>query len=80
MNNAIAQTVSEYYPIFSNKKIVRKRTTDYVNDALDMLDAYLEDKLISLETYSNATREINDAPHDDAIADIVMNIRRKIKW
>ena len=80
MSSAIAQTVSEYYPIFSNKKIVRKRTVDCANDALDMLGAYLEHELISLEAYNNAVREINNAPHDDAIADILMNIRRKIKW
>lgn len=76
----IAQTVSEYYPIISSKKIVRKRTVDYANDALDMLKFYHEKKLISDDTYKKARKEINSAPHDDAVSDIMMNIRRNAKW
>lgn len=58
----------------------RKRTVSYVNDCLLTIKDYKRHGMISTETFESAKTEIKTAPHDDAIADIMMRVRREINW
>lgn len=62
------------------KMFQRKRTLECENDALDMLEAYLDFNKITPEQYKIAKNDILIAPHDDAISDIMCKIRHRIKW
>ena len=80
MNHTIAMQVGEYYPTIFPAKYVRKRTKDYEANAIEVLNAYKDDELISDEVYEQAKREIESAPHDDAISNIMTKVRKKAKW
>lgn len=80
MNHTIAMRVGEYYPAIFPAKYVRKRTADYEANAIEVLNAYKDDNLISEEVYEQAEREIKLAPHDDAISNIMTKVRKKAKW
>ena len=77
----IAKQMNGFYggsvcpPIFQ-----RKRTLECENDALNMLEAYRDFNKITQEQYQIAMHDIQIAPHDDAISDIMTKIRHRIKW
>lgn len=77
---AIAGKTSEYFAYISQPVFKRKRTTECERDALDMLEAYRDFNKISEEQYKITESKILDAPHDDAISDIMCRLRHKIRW
>lgn len=77
---AIAGKPCEYFTYITPPVFQRKRTAECERDALDMLEAYRDFNKITEEQYCITEREILDAPHDDAISDIMCKIRHKIKW
>ena len=76
----IAKQMGGFYGGLCPKMFQRKRTQECENDALDMLEAYLDFSKITQEQYKIARNDILIAPHDDAISDIMTRIRHKIKW
>lgn len=77
---AIAGKPSEYFAYISTPGFQRKRTYDGERNALDMLKAYKDFNKISKEQYQEIKKEIKNAPHDDAISDIMCKLRHKIRW
>lgn len=77
--DVIAVKPNEYYclcpPVFK-----RKRTEGCIRDALDMLESYMDFRMIDEKDYKEAKREIQKAPHDDAISNIMTKVRKKAKW
>ena len=76
----IAKQISGFYGGLYPQVFQRKRTLECENDALDMLEAYLDFNKITPEQYKIARNDILIAPHDDAISDIMTRIRHRIKW
>lgn len=80
MHDAIAMRMDEYYPTIFPAKYVRKRTPECEKNALNMLKAYKDYNQISASLYHQAKAEIENAPHDDAISNIMTKVRKKAKW
>ena len=77
---AIAGRPEEYFAYIHTPVFQRKRTAECEKDALDMLEAYRDFNKISEEQYCIAESKILEAPHDDAISDIMCRLRHKINW
>ena len=77
---AIERQTNEYFSYICSPIFQRKRTAECEKDAMDMLEAYLDFRKITKEEFNIAKHEIQVAPHDDAISDIMCKIRHKIKW
>lgn len=77
MNNAVAMSTQDYYPIFPTV-FKRTRTKECEDDALDMLEAYRDFYHISQEEYDQTKREIISAPHNDAISNIMTHLRKRV--
>ena len=74
----IAMKSNEYFPTLASSCYVRGKTKDYVKNALATLSDYKRYGQISVEEYAKCKSEITSAPHDDAIADIMTRLRKKI--
>lgn len=69
------------YPLVPNMiTFEREKTKAYVSDCLRTIKDYKRHGMISAELYENTKKEIKAAPHDDALADIMMRVRRNINW
>lgn len=77
---AIAKSTNDYFSYICPPIFQRKRTYECERDALDMLEAYRDFNKISEEQYKITESKILEAPHDDAISDIMCKLRHKIKW
>lgn len=75
---AIAMKSNEYFPTLVSSCYMRGKTKDYEKNALTTLDDYKRYGQISAEEHAKCRKEILSAPHDDAIADIMTNLRKKI--
>lgn len=74
----IAMKSNEYFPTLVSSCYMRGKTKDYVKNALATLGDYKRYGQISAEEYAKCKNEIASAPHDDAIADIMMRLRKRI--
>lgn len=77
---AIAKTTDEYFTCIYPPVFQRKLSTECKHNALGMLKAYKDGSKISEEQYRITESKILEAPHDDAISDIMCKLRHKIKW
>lgn len=75
----IAAKVERFFPVCP-KELKRYVTAECRNNAKGMLDAYLKYNMISKVDYDSTLKEIKNAPHDDAISDIMAKVRKRAKW
>lgn len=75
----IAARVEQFFPVCP-KEFKRYISKECKCNAKDMLKSYLDNKMISKAEYDTALMEIESAPHDDAISDIMTKVRKHAKW
>ena len=77
---SIAMRQEEYFPILCPTEFHRKKTAECKRDALGMLKAYHKNSMISDADYNDTKKEIEAAPHDDAISNIMTKVRKRARW
>lgn len=78
MNGAIAKNPNNYFSYLATPTIKRNRTTAYKSQALDALQSYKYYRQITEEEYKQIKKEIQAAPHDDAISSIMTKLRKRV--
>lgn len=75
----IAARVEEFFPVCP-KDFKRSKSAECKRYATEMLDVYLDNNMISEAVYDAALNAIENAPHDDAISNIMTKVRKRAKW
>ena len=78
MNRAVAKKPNGYYSYLIPPKVKRIRTSAYVSNAIETLEAYRQYGQISESEFESVRREITAAPHDDAISVIMCKLRHRV--
>lgn len=78
MNGVIAKQPSNFFVCLSTPVFERKKTASCVANALDTLGDYKYYRQVTEEEYKKLRKEIKSAPHDDAIADIMCKLRKRV--
>lgn len=76
----VGTTRNEFYIYINTPVFQRKRTSACEKDALDMLKVYKKFKKVSEAEYETTRESILNAPHDDAISNIMCRLRHRINW
>lgn len=67
-----------YSAILCPSECKRKLSAFYVLEAIEVLRSYRSYNQISQEEYNSLAKEIKSAPHDDAIANIMTHLRKRV--
>lgn len=78
MNGALAKNSNGYYAYLIPPPIKKVRTAAYVSNAMETLESYRRYSQISESEFKVIQREIEAAPHDDAISGIMCKLRHRI--
>lgn len=78
MSHAIAERPKEFYPYLVAPTFKRAKTPNYETNALATLKDYRRYAQITEDEYKDLKKEIKAAPHDDAVANIMSKLRRKV--
>lgn len=78
MNGAIAKNPNNYFSYLATPVIKRSKSSAYKSQALDALKSYRYYRQISEDEYKQLKKEIQAAPHDDAISSIMTKLRKRV--
>ena len=76
--SVIAMRPSEYRPTAYKVERKRTRTSDCEKSAIDVLKSYKYYRQITKDEFARIQAEIQAAPHDDAIANIMSRLRHRV--
>ena len=78
MNRVKAKKPNDYYAYLIPPPVKRTKTSAYASNASETLKSYRRYGQISESEFKSITREIEAAPHDDAISGIMCKLRHRI--
>jgi hypothetical protein len=73
-----AKNINDYYAYLIPQPVKRNRTAAYVSNASETLKSYRRYGQNSESEFKSITREIEAAPHDDAISGIMCKLRHRV--
>ena len=76
--SVLAMTIGEYRPTVYRVEYKRTRTSDCEKSAIDVLKSYKYYRQISKDEFEMLKAEIQAAPHDDAISNIMTKLRKRV--
>lgn len=69
---------NEFFLLLGAREFKRTKTKECVNNALNVVKDYMYWGQITQREYERIKSEIKSAPYDDAISDIMTNLRKRI--
>ena len=69
---------ANYSVILCPLKYKRKLSESYIAQAIDVLRSYRQYNQITQDEYSSLAKQIKNAPHDDAISNIMTRLRNRV--
>ena len=73
-----AKNINDYYAYLIPPPVKRNLTAAYVSNARETLKSYRRYGQISENEFKDIRREIETAPHDDAISGIMCKLRHRV--